>query len=246
MKQNEPSKNEMTDKALFTQVALALAVIGYTLLSALLVAFFLKGNYFTSIHHLVRYIWLTPWTLCFMFAVVSIGLYFLVDGLKALLIRRRSTFNIVKKSVVKNDIKVEDLKKVPVVVMKSSLKNCTSDQAIEALTAHLKELGFIDFEQENLPQNFGVQLIAKSSEGRFAFMIGGLSETLTMDDIEKFATGRAYFDCHDALCISTENATKDAKRRAAELFIPYIDADHYREELQRYFSSIRMKQSVGI
>lgn len=240
MKQDDLSKNEVTNKALFVQIGLALAVITYTLLSPLIVAFFMKGSYFTSIHQFIRYIWLTPWTLCFMFLFVVIGLYYLVDGLKALILRRhRTNFTITNKRVT-----ADDAQQVPVVIMRSSLKKCTVEQALEALRTYLKELGFIDFEQEKAPQNFGVQLIAKSNEGRFAFMIGGISNMLTMDDIEKFATGRAYFNCHDALCISTDNATKDAKRRASELFIPYIDADHYKEELQSYFESIQTKQHV--
>lgn len=242
MKQDELSKNEITNKALFVQIGLALAVIAYTLLSPLIVAFFMKGSYFTSVHQFVRYVWLTPWTLCCMFLFVAIGLYFLVDGLKVFFIRRqRTNFTITNKSVTR-----DDAQQVPVVIMKSTLKNCTTEQALEGLRAYLKELGFIDFEQEKAPQNFGVQLIAKSNEGRFAFMIGGISNTLTMDDIEKFATGRAYFDCHDALCIATGNATKDAKRRASELFIPYIDAEHYKEELQRYFDSLQTKTQVYV
>lgn len=240
---NEQQRREedlFTDRAIYAQITLASIVIGYTLLSPLIVAFFVKGHYFDSVRRFVMYIWVTPWTLCCMFTFVAIGLYYLIDGVKALIVRKYQ-LHVIK---VDKELAIEMPQAVPVVIMQSSLKNVTEQQAIEALTEHLKQLGFIDFEQEKFQKSFGVQLIAKSAEGRFAFMIGGLSKTLTITDVESFATGRAYFDCHDALCIATENATKDAKRRASELFIPYIDADHYKEELQRYFASIRSDQHI--
>lgn len=234
-------EDPISHKALLVQIVLSCAVISYTLLSPVVVTFFMKGSYFTSVRQFIIYIWTTPWTLFCMFTFVAVGLYYFIDGVNALIIRKRQ-FSVTKAE--KKGIIEEAPQTVPVVIMQSSLKNVTEQQAIDALTYHLKQLGFIDFEQEKAQKSFGVQLIAKSAEGRFAFMIGGLSKTLTMTDIESFATGRAYFDCHDALCIATENVTKDAKRRASELFIPYIDADHYKEELQRYFASIRTDQHI--
>lgn len=232
-------------RAVWLQLALSFGLMVYAAICPILFAFFMPGkNYEQKIIVSMNYAWTTLWTIALLGLFIVVGVYLFIDAVRVLLkyfIRARE-----KRDDVAGHVRPqpETNSAVPLMIMRASLENCTQEQALEALTFYLEQIGFADVEKPRLEPNYGVHLIANSNEGRFAFMIGGLTQTLTMTEVETFATGRAYFECRDALCIATSNATKDTKRRASELFIPYVDAAHYSDELTNYFTSIRSKKAL--
>lgn len=230
-------------RAVWLQLVLSFGLMVYAAICPILFAFFMPGkNYGQKITVAMNYAWTTGWTIALLGLFIVVGVYLFIDAMRVLLkyfIRARKKCDEVARY---EQPQPEKHSAVPLMIMRTSLENCTQEQALEALAFYLEQIGFADVEKPRLEPNYGVHLIANSNEGRFAFMVGGLTKTLTMTEVETFATGRAYFECRDALCIATSNATKDTKRRASELFIPYVDAAHYSEELTQYFTSIRSKK----
>lgn len=230
--------------SVWLQLILSFGLIFYAAICPLLFAFFMSGNtYGHKIMQAMHYAWTTRWTSILLGLFIVAGVYLFADALRVLYknsIRTRQSRE--KQELPKEPKPAKKDASVPLMIMRASLENCTHEQALEALIFYLEQIGFNDIEKPP-SEDYGVHLIANSNEGRFAFMLGGVTQILTMTEIENFATGRAYFECRDALCIATSNATKDTKRRANELFVPYIDAAHYSEELSKYFTSIRSKDA---
>lgn len=229
--------------SIWLQLLLSFGLIFYALICPLLFAFFMSGNtYGQKLASAMHYAWTTKWTSIILGLFVVVGVYLFIDALRILYknsIRTRQSRE--KQQQPEKSAPMKEDPSIPLMIMRKSLENCSQEQALEALIFYLEQIGFKDIEKPS-STDYGVHLIANSNEGRFAFMLGGVTQILTMTEIENFATGRAYFECRDALCIATSNATKDTKRRANELFVPYIDAAHYSEELSSYFTSIRSKE----
>lgn len=224
--------------SVWLQLLLSFGLIIYAAICPLLFAFFMSGNtYGQKLINAMHYAWMTRWISIILGLFILVGLVLFIDALRVVY---KNSIRTKEKEVFVQPKMENTVSSVPLMIMRASLENCTQEQALEALIFYLEQIGFNNIEKPS-SEDYGVHLIANSNEGRFAFMLGGVTQILTMTEIENFATGRAYFECRDALCIATSNATKDTKRRAGELFVPYIDAAHYSEELSNYFTSIRSK-----
>ncbi len=217
------------------QLFLSAVILVYIFLTPIIMAFFLdEKTYMLQLSKAMSIVWYSP--LAFVsYAFICIALALFIDGLK----------NKYKKQQLHVSEPIESIETLqvtstaPVFVMQSSLKGCTTEQAIEMLKKFLLENGFIKIEELDADVSFGIQLVARSKSGKFAFMIGGLASKLTMTDIEKLAIGRAYFECADAICIATDNATMDAQKKAVDLNVPYLNGEYFTEELKKYFSKTK-------
>lgn len=214
------------------QVFLSTFIVMYIFVIPFVMALFLDGDtYIFKLVNAMSIVWYSPFAVI-SYTFICIAIVLFIDGLKTKYKKR--PFQTSEPIETLETLKVTST--APVFVMQSSLKGCTNEQALEMLKKFLLENGFLKVEELDADASFGIQLIAKSKSGKFAFMIGGLASKLTMTDIEKLAIGRAYFECADAICIATDNATIDAQKKALDLHVPYLNGDYFTEELKKYFS----------
>lgn len=214
------------------QVFLSTFIVMYIFVIPFVMALFLDGDtYIFKLVNAMSIVWYSPFAVI-SYTFICIAIVLFIDGLK--IKYKKRPFQTSEPIETLETLKVTST--APVFVMQSSLKGCTNEQALEMLKKFLLENGFLKVEELDADASFGIQLIAKSKSGKFAFMIGGLASKLTMTDIEKLAIGRAYFECADAICIATDNATIDAQKKALDLHVPYLNGDYFTEELKKYFS----------
>ena len=226
------------------QVFLSTFIVMYIFVIPFVMALFLDGDtYIFKLVNAMSIVWYSPFAVI-SYTFICIAIVLFIDGLK--IKYKKRPFQTSEPIETLETLKVTST--APVFVMQSSLKGCTNEQALEMLKKFLlengatilinapSENGFLKVEELDADASFGIQLIAKSKSGKFAFMIGGLASKLTMTDIEKLAIGRAYFECADAICIATDNATIDAQKKALDLHVPYLNGDYFTEELKKYFS----------
>lgn len=212
------------------------------ILSFVLAAFYpyTEGSYVERVAYIYNTYIFHPVVLSLIAFFFFFGLYYIVQATKRIRLLHKKKIQIVESTEKVSQILSEFLSPKRVELLKNFVKGLwerfersysmkeesemaqMSYRELQGFTIKsLKKLGYKNIKYNNHydSDEFGIHYLAENNQGKHAISILKDEIIITMDDINRIAIGKAYFDCNECILVTASKLTEDAKKLADKLYI---------------------------
>ncbi|GEK31199.1 hypothetical protein KZO01_15080 [Kurthia zopfii] len=206
------------------------------------------GSYFLAVGASYQWMWTHGWVMMLSIIFVCLGLYNVKDAFSKLksLPKTIGTEEPTKKDrslAVKRfqaSFRLNQANEFIQKIHKKYAEQKTTVTPVEVMTEYemtlyyaklIQHLGYRDVELTRPLESFGVSMIAKKDGIKASMMVIKDDSRLNHEVISRFGTGRAYFDCEEAIILAPKSINHDAEQFANELRIKCCNMKELEENL---------------